>query len=89
MTELQLFKWVKEWEPEYRWDTNDETKQADVILWFSVYAIESFYKLLDPSLFNDGGGLDARLVSNSIAIWMGEICDYFGIEIENVFPKIN
>jgi hypothetical protein len=87
MTELDLFKWVKEWEPEHRWDVNSETRQDDVILWISIYAIESFYKLIDPSIFNDGGGLDARLVDKHIAIWMAEICDYFGIEKENVFPK--
>ena len=88
MTELELFKWVQEHESEWRWDTNGN-KEDDVLIWISVYAIESFYDLLDPSIFNDGGGLDARLVDRSIAIFMGEICEHFGIAIENVFPKTN
>lgn len=81
MTELQLYKWVEEYEPEWRWDGQK------VIVWISVWSLESFLKLFDSSIFNDGGGLDARLTGRYIAIVINDVCDYFGIEIENVFPK--
>lgn len=86
MTELDLYKWVKEWEPEWRWDTNSDTKKADVIIWVSIYSIESFYKLFDYQDF-DEGGIEARLVDRSIAIWASDICEPSDIEIEKIFPK--
>lgn len=89
MTAELLSKWIEIWEPEWRWDVNSYSKEDDVIIWISIYAIESFYNLLDPSVFNDGGGLDARLVNNHVAIFMSDICDHFGIEMEQVFPKNN
>lgn len=87
MSELEFYKWVQEWEPEWRWDINSETKEDDVIIWVSIYSIESFCRLIDMGAFNDGGGLDARLQDRYIAIFAAEICNYYGIEIENVFPK--
>lgn len=81
MTELQLYKWVNEWEPEWRWEGDE------VIMWIRDFLIESFLKLFDPAVFNDGGGLDARLTGQYVAIVINDVCDYFGIKIENVFPR--
>ena len=86
MTELDFYKWVKEFEPEYRWDKNPESKLDDVLIWISISSLEWFYKLL-PAILFDEGGIEARLVDNSVAIWASDICDPLGIDIENVFPK--
>jgi hypothetical protein len=86
MTELDLYKWVTSFEPEWRWDTNPDTKHPDVILWISVYAIESFLNLL-PNTVLDEGGVSARLVDKNIAVWMSEICEECDINMENVFEK--
>lgn len=86
MTELDLFKWIKDWEPEHRWDLNGETGREDVIIWVSVHALESFLKLTPYSLF-DEGGIECRLQHNHIAIWASDVCDSFDIKIENIFKK--
>lgn len=81
MTELQLYKWIQEHEPEWRWEGEE------VIVWVSVWSLESFLELFDTSDFNDGGGYEARLTGRYIAIVVNEVCDYFGIKIKNVFPQ--
>lgn len=86
MKELDLFKWVNEWEPEWRWDTNSASKQDDVIIWISIHALESFFNLLPYSLF-DEGSIEARICDRSIAIWASDICYPFDIDVERVFPK--
>lgn len=88
MTELDLFKWVQEWQPEWRWDTNGSSNEDDVIIWLSIYSLESFQKLLPAGSFDDGG-IEARLQDRHVVIWARDICDYSGIKIENVFPKDN
>lgn len=88
MTELDLYKWVQKWEPEWRWELNDETKEPDVVLWISIYSIESFYEINGDYIFSEGG-ISARLVDKSIAIWMSSICDHYAIDLEKVFPKEN
>lgn len=86
MTELDLFKWVQEWEPEWRWDINGATNSEDVILWVSIPSLKWFMDLLPYSLF-DEGGIEVRLLDASIALWASDICSPFGIKTENVFPK--
>lgn len=86
MTELEFYKWVRQWEPEWRWDINSATKKDDVIIWVSVYALESFLKLLPSTLF-DEGGIECRLQDSSIAIWASDICYHCGIDIEKIFEK--
>jgi hypothetical protein len=86
MTELELFRWIKEWEPEYRWDINGSTNEEDVIIWISIYALPSFLALLPYSLF-DEGGIEVRLQDKAIAIWASDICYPLDIIAVNVFPK--
>jgi hypothetical protein len=85
MTELDLYKWVEEWNPEHRWDMNG-SKKDDVIIWISLHSLESFMKLLPFSLFEEGG-IEVRLLSDSIAIWASDICDPLDLDIKNIFPK--
>ena len=84
MTELQLFKWIKEYDPAYRWDSRDG--KEDVILWISHPALESFIKLLPYSLF-DEGGIETRLQWEGLAIWASDICEPFDINMENIFEQ--
>lgn len=86
MQELDLFKWVNEWNPQWRWDTNSITKKDDVIIWISLHSLESFMKLLPYRLFAEGG-IDVRLQDQAIVIWASDICDPFDIEPSRVFPK--
>jgi hypothetical protein len=86
MTELDFYKWVNKWQPEWQWDINDGYQ--DVLMWISIYSIESFYDLLPYSSFCEGG-ISARLVDKTIAIWAREILHPFNISLEKVFTKEN
>jgi hypothetical protein len=88
MSELELYKWVQEHDPEYRWDINGASKKEDVIMWISIYSLESFFKLLPYTVFDDGG-IEARLQDKCVAIWASDICDHCGIDMEKIFEKSN
>lgn len=85
MTELDLFKWVQEKEPEWRWQFNEETNKEDVLLLPFSFHFESFSKLVDAAC--DEEGVECRIKGDYFVLWMGDLCDYFGIDIENIFPK--
>ena len=48
--------------------------------------MDDFSKLIKNYNFDDGG-LECRLMDGYFAIWMKDICEYFGIELEDVFGK--
>jgi len=82
MTELDLYKFITENNVEYSWITDD------VIIWLYIFEVEAFAKLVDPDSVGDGnGGIDCKLQNNKIALKMGQICEYYGIELEKVFKK--
>ncbi len=85
MTELKLHKFINDNYIEYRWDLNN--KKDDVIVWIPFYLCDEFSELIEPDNFSDGGGMDVRFQKNCVAFFISEICDYWGVEIENVFPK--
>lgn len=87
MTELQLYKFVQDNRVEWRWEINRETgyEKDDVILLPYIFHFEDFMKLIGDAF--DEYPLEVKARRDYVAIWMQEICDYFGIEIENVFPK--
>lgn len=86
LTELELYKWVVAYEPEYRWDKNGANGKEDVIVWVTFWALDSFCKLFPYSLF-DEGGIEVRLQDRCIVIWASDFCGYMGIELENIFKK--
>jgi len=87
MTELDLYKWANsEHGVEWRWDYNREEKKDDVVVWVHPSWVEEFYKMLDPYLL-DEGGLEARICSGGISLWMDQVCSPFNIDLEKVFPK--
>jgi hypothetical protein len=87
MSELDFYKWVNETQPEWRWDKNGTSNKEDVILWINFYNIKSFMEVLAaPGLF-DEGGIEVRLQEYSLAVWASDVLDYFGIELDKIFPK--
>lgn len=87
MTELDLYKFIHEQEIEYRWDFNREDKRDDIIVWIPHWLCESFAELVDPRQFTDGGGIECRFQSDNVVFWMYDICEYYGINPENIFKK--
>jgi hypothetical protein len=85
MTELQLYQWITE--------NNIEWHRFDDDVWIMPYdfQFESFCDLLRDSYIFDEQPLDIKfrvgLNYSYLIIPMQYICDYFEIEIENVFKN--
>lgn len=86
MTANELRKYIQENTFEWGWYKNPDTKDEHVLLLLYIFQLERFTKLLSPSLFDDGG-IDIKLLDGYVAIWMNDICSYYGIELEDIFDK--
>lgn len=84
MTELQLYKFVHENNVEYHWNFND-SEEGEVYMMPYIFQVEEFNKLLCKSVFDDYG-IDCKMMDGYFCFAMREICEYEGIELENVFP---
>jgi len=82
MTELDLHKYIQE--NNIEWHRQDNDGIDDVLIFPSFYQIEALHKILSPCLFDDEG-IECRMKDGYFAIWMQDICDYYGIEMNNVF----
>ena len=80
MTELQLYKFITENNIEYHW------YEDEVIVFIPFYLLEDLTKMLGYGAF-DGDVLDCKLKYDSICVAINDFCDYFGINMENVFEK--
>lgn len=85
MTELQLYKFVHDNNVEHHAYKNQHLNEPDVIIMPSVELLSEFTKLLSNCIFDDDG-IALILKQGYVCIWMHEICDYYGIEMNNVFP---
>jgi hypothetical protein len=84
MTELELYKFIEENGIEYHW-FNENT---NVIIFVNHYLLPDWNKLLGIHIL-DEEGIVCRMKDGYMCFEMNEICDYFGIEISNVFLKEN
>jgi hypothetical protein len=82
MTELDLYKFIKENCIEWHKQDNDGTE--DVVIFLYIFELEEFCKLFQ-NYNEDDGGLVVHIVNNRAAIWMNDLCDYYGIDIDKVF----
>lgn len=82
MTELDLYKWVRDHDPEIRWH------ESMLLCFIYTFQLEDFYSILDDTIFDDGGSFEIH-VSNKrcVVIDLVEICDYYGIDAEKILPK--
>lgn len=84
MTELTLYKFINDNNIEWHW--NQRGLSDDVLIFPAFYQIEDFAKLFSPSDF-DESGIECTMKDKYFCFWMRDICEAYGIEIENVFPK--
>jgi hypothetical protein len=83
MTELQLYKFMNKNNIEYH---NNISKKNDYIVFIDFNNLSEFCELCEYNFFDDGGQ-DVILKKGYICIYASVICDYFGIEINNVFTN--
>lgn len=84
MTELELYKYITENKIEYHWFKKDGEK--DVWLCIPFNELEEFRDLLTLGLFDDEG-LEVHMKDYYVVVTMNYICDYYDIEITNVFGE--
>ena len=87
MTELDLYKFIKEKECEWRWIEDDG---VHLTLFVSHYDLREFCDMLGYDAFGDGKLMceTCLMFDGSVALCPFEdVCGYCGIDAEKVFPK--
>jgi len=82
MTELELYKFINDNNIEWHRQDNDGT--PDVIIFPYTFHLEEFFKVIKDYNIDDGG-LEIRLLNGYVTIWMNDLCEYFGVDIDKVF----
>jgi hypothetical protein len=83
MKALDLYKFYTKNALEYHWFENSDGD--DVMLFVDTYCIQDFMNLLRADKKEDG--FECRMKGGYLAFRMKDICDYFDIEITEVFPR--
>jgi hypothetical protein len=81
MTELELYKFINDNNVE--WHKRDNEGTEDVVILPYIFLLEEFSKLIKD--YDSDEGLILRLQKDYVGIWMKDLCEYFGIELNNVF----
>ena len=82
MTELSLYKFIEA--NNIEWHKLDNDGIEDIAIFISFWQMEAFNQILSPCLFNNGG-IECTLMNGYFAFWMKDICEYYGVELENIF----
>ena len=82
MKAIDLYKFVHENKCE--WNDCRNNNEPEVILFVDFYLLKDFAKLLGNN-FLDEGGQDCAMKQYCLCFEMDYICEYFGIELEEIF----
>ena len=88
MTELELYKFINDRGCEWHWYFHRDG--IHLVLFVSSYDIKDFCEMLGYNVFDDDGlPCEQRLLHDgSIGLCPFEdVCEYYGICAENVFPR--
>lgn len=88
MTAIELYKFIEDNNIENRYETDNETGIRDVLIFPYTFQVHDFYKLLGKSSFDDGG-INCQMMDGYFAFWMKDLCEYHGIELQEVFGEDN
>ena len=80
MTELELYMFITDNKLEYHW-VKDNT---DVILFVEIRHIEDFNEMLRYHAMYESD-IECHMKYKYFCFYMNDICEYFGIEIKNIF----
>lgn len=78
MTELELYKFCKDKEVDWRRD--------ELILWIPFSDVDDFANMLGYNYLSEGG-IDVVLLNDCIALNLVYICENFDINPENILKK--
>lgn len=81
MTELELYKYIHD--NAIQWINSDNDGTLDVMIFPYAFQIEEFATLVKGCNLDEG--IQCILRNGYFAIWMREICDYYGIDMDKVF----
>lgn len=81
MTELQLYKFIQK--NNIEWHKHQNEGIEDVIIFPSLVQTIIFVKMIDDYL--DEEGIECRLKEGYLAVWMKDICEYYDIEMNEIF----
>ena len=82
MSELDLYKFITNNDIEWHRRENEGTE--DIIIFPNTFQLDDLIKILSPGLFDDGG-VECHLMNGYVCIWMKDICEYSGIDMDRVF----
>ncbi|GAG32900.1 unnamed protein product [marine sediment metagenome] len=68
------------------WNYADNEGIEDIVIFIYTFQIDRFIKIFTSDLFDDGGR-DFTCTGQYFSILMKDICDYYGIELNEVFNK--
>ncbi len=81
MTELDLYKFVRNYNLEYNYSSEEE-----ILLFVPFSLLYNFTSLLDDSFFDDGS-VSVDMLKEYIGINVVDVCEYYGINYERIFDK--
>jgi hypothetical protein len=80
MTAIQLYKFVTENELEYK------LFEEDILLFVNISNIEEWNEILGYSI-KDESGIKCYMKDGYFVFYMAAICEYFDIELKEIFKK--
>jgi hypothetical protein len=80
MTGIQLVKFIHQNKVEWKWFDND------VIMFVDFADLSDFQEMLGYGIVSEAG-IDCTMKEDCIVFEMKDICNYFGIELAEVFDK--
>ena len=82
MTELELYKYINDHKIE--WHRAIRDGKEDILIMPAFDFLKAFTEMLGQSIFDDEG-VESMLRDGYLCIWMQDICDFHGVEMNNVF----
>ena len=82
MTELDLYKFIED--NSIEWHRLENNGTPDIAIFTYTFHVDDFYKLVKDCI---NEGIECRMMNGYFVFWMNDICEYYGIELEEVFNK--
>jgi len=84
MKAIELYKFISKNSIEWHYFDNDGVQ--DVIIFPKIEDLGEFNNLFSKNHFDDEG-VECFMKDGYFAFWMYDICNYYGIELSDVFEK--